>query len=152
MKYEDILSQPRQVISSLFEFVGAKKEYLRNAFQYIDDHQANAQDLSQYYTIANHTSYIKTRKAIHGNDRHSPEEKFRSTGYVEQRKILTMASDFLKKNLMAYIGRFKQQGSNDENFKTFSPNHWKYELPKDHLHAIQHQKNCTHAMKILEYI
>ena len=152
VKYEDILSQPKQVISSLFEFVGAKKEYLRNAFQYIDDHQANAQDLSKYYTIANHTSYFKTRKAIHGNDTNSPEEKLRSTGYVEQRKILTMASQFLKKNLMAYIARFKHQVRNDENFKKFSHNHWQYELPKDYLYAIQHQKTCTHAMKILEYI
>ena len=152
VKYEDILSQPKQVISSLFEFVGAKKEYLINAFQYIDDHQANAQDLSQYYTISNHTSYFKTRKTIHGNGTNSPEVKFRSTGYGEQKKILTMASDFLKKNLMAYIARFRHQGSHDENLKTFSPNHWKYELPKDYLYAIQHQKNCTHAMKILEYI
>ena len=152
MKYEDLLSQPKQVISSLFEFVVAKKEYLRNAFQYIDEHQANAQDLSQYYTIANHTSYFKTRKAIHGNEQNSPEDKFRSVGSVEARNILTMTSDFLKKKLMAYISRFKHQSSHDENFETFSPNHWKYELPKDYLYAIQHQTNCTHAMKILEYI
>ena len=152
IKYEDILSQPKQVISSLFEFVGAKKDYLKNAFQYIDDHQANAQDLSQYYTIANHASYFKTRKAIHGNERNSPEEKFESVGSVEARSILTMTSDFLKKNLMAYIARFKHQGSHGGNFKTFSPNHWKYELPKDYLYAIRHQKNCAHAMKILQYI
>ena len=100
MKYEDVLSKPRQVIPSLFEFVAAKKEYLRNAFQYIDDHQANAQDLSQYYTIANYTSYFKTRKAIHGNDRNSPEEEFQGIGYVEQRKILAMTSDFFKKKLI----------------------------------------------------
>ena len=152
VKYEDILSEPRQVISSLFEFVGAKKKYLKNAFQYIDDHQANAQDLSQYYTIANHTSYFKTRKAIHGNEGNSPGEKFRSVGSVEARNILDRTSDFLKKNLMAYIARFKHQGSQDENFETFSPTHWKYELPKNYLYAIQHQKNCTDAMKILEYI
>ena len=119
---------------------------MRNAFQYIDEHQANAQDLSQYYTIVNHTSYFKTRKAIRGNDTNSPEEKFRSTGYVEQRKILTTASEFLKKNLMAYIARFTPHGTNAEHFKTFSPNHWQYELPKDYLYAIQHQINCTHAM------
>ena len=152
IKYEDMVSQPKQVISSLFEFVGAKKKYLRNAFQYIDDYQANAQDLSQYYTIANHTSYFKTRKVIHGNERNSPEDKLRSVGSVEARNILSMTSNFLKKNLMSYIARFKHKGGQDRDFETFSPNHWKYELPKDYLYAIQHQKNCTHAMKILKYI
>ena len=156
VRYEDIVDRSTETVSSIYSFIGAKI-LLPYAFQYIDEHQMNAIDIDQYYSIPNHHNHSLSLKIINPKERNLYVNALFKTGKLKSsstHNISNSNNSVLEQAILqAFISReITNKYYSQNRIRGFKHDHWKHELPKDYLYNIEHQSNCIQSMKILGYM
>jgi hypothetical protein len=153
MKYEDIMTKPRQMLPKLYNFMGTSK-YLQNAFDYLESHNSTIIQLNPDPVAA--MAKMLTKKALkmsliqrkirletkwrHGQIAKTEYEKaVQNSSYVPQGN----SDEEQNARIRNYFSTFRSA--------KFNYDHWRQELNATVQKDILNNSDCQKVLRLLSY-